>query len=153
DDGVLWSAQADFLARLADWEQDSAPVWPLQRAEGSALLALNVPRCFMRGDGQGIGATAGIVSGTAQSSWLERARARVRSLDEQDIAWQIEVIRQNASVVSRSAGMTSLGAEPRQLLRPDAVTTPTQEIFLAEADKVAEEVSRHAIRRGAGAAW
>ena len=33
DDGVIWSAQADFLARLADWEKDSDPVWPLQRAE------------------------------------------------------------------------------------------------------------------------
>jgi lantibiotic modifying enzyme len=77
----------------------------------------------------------------------------VRSLDEQNIAWQSEVIRQNSSWVSRSAGVPSIDAEPRQLVRPDAATAPTQEIFLAEADKVAEEVARHAIRRGSGAAW
>ena len=37
DDGVIWSAQADFIARLADWENDSDPLWPLQRAERAAL--------------------------------------------------------------------------------------------------------------------
>ena len=37
DDGVAWSAQADFIARLADWEKDSDPLWPLQRAERAAL--------------------------------------------------------------------------------------------------------------------
>jgi lantibiotic modifying enzyme len=41
----------------------------------------------------------------------------------------------------------------QQLLRPDAATAPTQEIFRAEADNIAEEISRHAVRRGAGAAW
>ena len=35
DDGVMWSAQADFLARLVDWEKDIDPMWPLQRAERS----------------------------------------------------------------------------------------------------------------------
>ena len=33
DDGVVWSAQADFAARLADWERESDPNWPLQRSE------------------------------------------------------------------------------------------------------------------------
>ena len=38
---------------------------------------------------------------TGTTSGLDRARARVRNLDEQDIAWQVEVIRQNTSAVSR----------------------------------------------------
>ena len=38
DDGAIWSAQADFVARLADWENISDPLWPLHRAERSALL-------------------------------------------------------------------------------------------------------------------
>jgi type 2 lantibiotic biosynthesis protein LanM len=42
-DGVAWSAQADFLARLSEWESNSDPLWPLQRAERMALLDLNVP--------------------------------------------------------------------------------------------------------------
>ena len=38
DDGVIWSAQADFMARLAEWDKDTDVFWPLQRAERSALL-------------------------------------------------------------------------------------------------------------------
>ena len=54
DDGVIWSAQADFIARLAEWEKDSDPVWPLQRAERSALVALNVPHFVSPSDGNEI---------------------------------------------------------------------------------------------------
>jgi type 2 lantibiotic biosynthesis protein LanM len=153
DDGVVWSAQADFMARLANWERDSDPVWPLQRAERAALLELNVPHFVMPSDGTGICDATGIAARTEATSGLDRARARVRSLDEQDIAWQIEVIRQNTGRVSRSAGATPVGAAPNQLLRSDASTAPTREIFIAEADRIAEELSRLAIRRGPGAAW
>ena len=61
DDGVLWSVQADFLARLADWDRDPDPGWPLQRAERSALVELNVPFFVMQSDGTEITDTAGTV--------------------------------------------------------------------------------------------
>jgi lantibiotic modifying enzyme len=54
DDGIVWSAQADFMARLADWEKDSDPVWPLQRAERAALVALNVPHFVLPSEGNEI---------------------------------------------------------------------------------------------------
>ena len=152
-DGVLWSAQADFLARLADWETDADPMWPLQRAERAALVELNVPHFVSPSDGNEIGDTADISVPTGTSPGLERARVRVRSLDEQEIAWQVEVIRQNSSFVSRSADVPSIGVAPKPLLRPDAAMAPTREKFLAEADTAAEAVARHAIRRGSGAAW
>ena len=60
DDGVVWSAQADFIARLSDWEKDSDPVWPLQRAERSALVALNVPHFVSPSDGNEIRDATGI---------------------------------------------------------------------------------------------
>ena len=75
DDGVLWSSQADFLARLSDWDSDADDSWPLQRAERNALLELNVPLFAAPTDG------------------LERAQDRVRGLDEKEIAWQLDVIR------------------------------------------------------------
>ena len=39
-DGIAWSAQADFVARLADWEKESDPLWPLaaRRARGAACV-------------------------------------------------------------------------------------------------------------------
>jgi type 2 lantibiotic biosynthesis protein LanM len=153
DDGIVWSAQADFMARLADWERDSDPAWPLQRAERAALVALNVPHFVMPSEGTKIRDATGISVRAEATSGLDRARARVRSLNEQDIGWQIEIIRQNTGRVSRAAGTTPIGVGPKQRLRSDAMTAPTNEILIAEADRVAEELSRYAIRRGSGAAW
>ena len=90
---MIWSAQADFIARLADWEKDSDPLWPLQRAERAALSRVECAafrvaerwkrdsRCDRHLDPD---------KGDARV-WIARA-TRVRNFDEQDIAWQIEVI-------------------------------------------------------------
>jgi lantibiotic modifying enzyme len=43
--------------------------------------------------------------------------------------------------------------ELEQSLRSDMAAASTKEIFIAEADNIAEELSRHAIRRGLGASW
>ena len=153
DDGVVWSAQIDFIARLADWEKDSDPLWPLQQAERSALVALNVPHFVSPSDGNEIRDATGISIHTEATSGMDRARARVQSFDEQDIAWQITVITQNTSSLPRSAGPPAPGVERKQPSRSEVDVAPTKEVFIAEADKIAEELSRYAIRRGPGAAW
>jgi len=153
DDGVMWSAQADFIARLSDWEKDSDPIWPLQKAERSALLALNVPHFVSPSDGNGIRDVTGISVKTDAASGMQRARARVGDFDEQEITWQVTVIAQNLSSVSRAAGSPPRSVEPGIPARADAAGTPGRDLFVAEADKIAAELSRHAIRRGASAAW
>ena len=153
DDGVVWSAQTDFIARLADWEKDSDPLWPLQQAERSALVALNVPHFVSPSDGNEIRDATGISIHTEATSGMDRARARVQSFDEQDIAWQITVITQNTSSLPRSAGPPARGVALKQPSRSEGAVAPTKEVFVAEADKIAEELSRYAIRRGPGAAW
>ncbi len=153
DDGVTWSAQTDFIARLADWDKDSDLIWPLQRAERAALVALNVPHFVSPSDGQEICDATGISMHTEAMSGMDRARTRVQSFDEQDIAWQIEVIRQNTSSVSTSAGRTVTNLDMRRRLRPDVSVAPRRDILVAEADKIAGELSNCAIRRGPGAAW
>jgi type 2 lantibiotic biosynthesis protein LanM len=154
DDGVVWSAQADFVARLADWDSAADPVWPLHRAERAALLALNVPHFVSPSDGSEIRDATGVSIQTEAISGLDRARARVAELDEQDIAWQITVIRQNLSVLSRSEAKPVKKDVPVERHLPsDTGAAPTRQAFVAEADKIAEELSRYAIRRGPGAAW
>ena len=153
DDGVIWSAQADFIARLADWENDCDPLWPLQRAERSALVALNVPHFMSPSDGDEIRDATGISVRTEATSGMDRARARVRSFDKQEIAWQLTVISQNMSSVSQSAGSPPKGAELKPPSRSEAAIAPTKDFFVAEADNIAAELSRYAIRRGPGAAW
>ena len=152
DDGVVWSAQADFVARLVDWEKDTDPVWPLLRAERSALLTLNVPHFVSPSDGNEIRDATGISIRTKATSGLDRARARVQSFDDRDFAWQIEVIRQNTSSISKSAERSALGVELQESVRRDATKPPT-EIFVAEAEKIADALARYAIRRGPSTAW
>jgi type 2 lantibiotic biosynthesis protein LanM len=152
DDGVVWSAQVDFTARLSEWDKSSDPIWPLQRAERSALAALNIPHFVSPSDGNAIGDATGISISTEATPGMDRARARVRNFDEKEIAWQAEVIRENTNLASKAA-TPAMAAAPEEPLRSDAARAPTKEIFLAEADKIAAELSRHAIRQGQGAAW
>jgi type 2 lantibiotic biosynthesis protein LanM len=145
DDGVLWSAHADFIARLADWDTEHDPIWPLQRAERLALVALNVPHFVSLGDGTKIVDATGNSAPVKSTSGLDRARARIRGFDERAIIWQIEVIRQNTYVISKSVRPPAA-----QLKEPDR---PDLAVFTAEADRIAAELSRNAIRRGPSAAW
>ena len=142
-DGITWSAQADFIARLADWEKDDDAMWLLQRAERRALLVLNVPHFVSPSDGSEIADASGVTISPSTNSGLERAKARVRNLDDREIAWQVEAIREN----------TNSRAPAARHALPDAGVAPTREIFIVEAGKAAAEISSHAIRRGPGAAW
>jgi type 2 lantibiotic biosynthesis protein LanM len=73
-------------------------------------------------------------------------------LDEREIAWQIEVIRENAGAGVKTAPATA-GTTQQASLHPHAVRASANAAFVAEADRLAEELCRHAIRRGPGAAW
>lgn len=150
DDGAVWSAQADFIARLSDWDSETDPLWPLQRAERAALLQLNVPHFVSPSDGGAIADAGGISAATAATPGLVRARARLRSLDDKEIAWQVDVIRENANsgVPAASNEGRARGEIPRA--GANALTT---EAFIAEADRIAAEISRLAVRRDSSAAW
>jgi type 2 lantibiotic biosynthesis protein LanM len=150
DDGATWSAEADFVARLTDWERESDPVWPLQRAERAALLALNVPHFVSPSNASGIADAAGLAVRTDAIPGIDRARTRVASFDAKDIAWQTEVIRHSTAALARSEPTPPIAPEPS---RSDPADRPAKEFFVAEADRIAAELSRYAIRRGTGAAW
>ncbi len=153
DDGVIWSAQADFLARLADWEKDSDSFWPLQRAERSALVSLNVPHFVSDADGKEIRDVTGVSVRTEATSGLDRARARLQSFDEEEIAWQIEVIRQNTNSLPSDVGARMTAAERTPLLCSEVTVAPKRELFIAESDKIASDLADYAVRRGPSAAW
>src|SRR5258708_9836868 len=161
DDGVTWSAQADFIARLSDWQSERNPLWPLQRAERAALVTLNVPHFVSPSDGHDIGDANGSSIHTEAPSGLDRARVRFLNFDEREIAWQIEVIRENTNSVARS--VRPKAAQPRETsrqenlhqetLHQESAIAPTAETFTAEADRIAAELARYAIRRGTSGAW
>jgi type 2 lantibiotic biosynthesis protein LanM len=155
-DGAVWSVQADFIARLTDWDKETDAVWPLQRAERAALLALNVSHFVSPSDADAIADANGLSVRTGATPGIDRARARVAGFDEEEIAWQVDVIGHSTSTLSRSdaaSAAPSIVPEPKQPFGRGAADRPAEEIFLAEADRIAAELARRAIRRGVGAAW
>lgn len=147
DDGVGWSAQADFPAQLADWEHDVDPAWPLLRAERAAVVNLNVPHFVIASDGHSIRDADGTSIPQGTTPGLDRARARMRSLDDEEIAWQTELVRQSTATLKRAS------AEPGAPLLVPANGLSGRDVFAAEADAVARTLSEHAVRKGPGAAW
>lgn len=146
DDGVAWSAQADFAARLADWDRVQDPLWPLQAAERAALVELNIPHFVSPADDDLISSSTGPSVRTGAVCGLERARARFARMDGEDIAWQSEVIRQSTGSVPRSTTTSKL---PTARL----VDAAGDVSFIAEAGAIFENIARLAIRSGPGAAW
>ncbi|OBG36020.1 type 2 lanthipeptide synthetase LanM family protein [Mycobacterium sp. E3198] len=147
DDGVGWSAQADFPAQLADWEHDVDPAWPLLRAERAAVVTLNVPHFVMAGDGRSIRDADGTSIPQGTTPGLDRARARLRGLDDDEIAWQTELIRQSIATLERAS------AKPGTPPLVPAAGPSGRDVFAAEADAVALTLAKHAVRRGPDAAW
>jgi type 2 lantibiotic biosynthesis protein LanM len=131
-DGVLWSSQADFLARLSNWDSGVDEDWTLQQAERSALLELNVPMFTTPTDG------------------VQRGQDRVRRLDDREVAWQVEVIRQTSPALS---GPRSHDSAPAPEMSTDHVVVLSKSAFLHEANLIADQVADYAIRGGLGAAW
>jgi type 2 lantibiotic biosynthesis protein LanM len=154
-DGIIWSAQADFLARLTNWEIDDDPLWRFQRLERDAVLQLDVPH-FVDADDRGERAQTAdrVWSGVKSLSGLDVARARLDRLDDKEIAWQTEIIRQNISTQFTIPEATP--AERQQnpsFLGQVSAQQPATESFAVESDRLADELSRYAIRRGPSAAW
>jgi type 2 lantibiotic biosynthesis protein LanM len=144
DDGAAWSAQADFLARLADWDDDD-PLWPLQRAERESLVELDVPMFVMPCEGATITDTTTIAVDTQATPGLQRAKDRLSKLDDREIAWQVTIIRQASSVLTDRAPLR-LAVDDSPM--PSAVSTLTTEI-----DFIADAIARYAVRRESSAAW
>lgn len=147
DDGAVWSAQADFVARLADWDVADDPLWPAQRAERSALLTLNIPHFVSATDGHELKDAAGFQMRMASTDGLARARARFAHFDRDEIDWQVKVIKINTN------SLVAAGRPERRQLPELRGLAPTDQTFRAEAQRVADELASYAIRRGPAAAW
>ena len=115
-----------------------------------ALLGLNVPYFVMSSDDTDIRDTTGISVRATGISGLDHAVALADSLDDTGTQWQVTIIRQNMESFAPQRQSSEHGAPPRI---PDGDGAPTTEMFAAEADRIAEDLSRYAIRRGAAAAW
>lgn len=124
-DGITWSVQADFVARLADWNTEDDPRWPLVAAQRDALLELSVP-----------------IFSTPSDPGLVRVRTRLAGLDDTAIARQIELIGQTSSFLTPPQTTLSAAAHGSAEGQPAAA-----------ADRIAQQITDYAVRAETGAAW
>jgi type 2 lantibiotic biosynthesis protein LanM len=152
-DGVEWSSHLDFCCRLADWEQEKDPLWPLLRSERNALADLNIPYFIMPSDLGVVSDGHGISVQIAAQSGLERARSRLRQMDANEVGRQSDIIR---TVIipgpSGGQGLSRNAGGPHE--QPEGlVAASPKAIFLESAEGIVRHISKLAVVRGASAAW
>jgi type 2 lantibiotic biosynthesis protein LanM len=153
-DGAEWSAHLDFVARFADWDRPHDPMWPLVRAERSALADLNVPHFVSPTDSDQIADASGILTSTGTQSGLQRARDRFQGFDNEEIAWQVEVIRLSTGAVTRSGnGDGEVARKPIASADISPLSGPDPAVFVRGGEDISRYLCGLAICSGPGAAW
>jgi type 2 lantibiotic biosynthesis protein LanM len=148
EDGIVWSAEADFFARLADWEHDDDVLWPLYRGERDALIALDVPYFISSTGSDEVRTQGGHQVKTGRLTGLRRAADRLDGLSDAELAWQTVVIRQSAA-----SRFETRSAEHTALLTGAASDQPQCSMFLKEANQVATDIAEYAVVRSESASW
>lgn len=151
-DGITWSAQADFLARLADWDAETDLLWPLQAAERLALVNLNVPHFVSPSDLDMVSAITGHSAKTNATPGLQRATMRFNEWCETEIADQVEIIRVSTSFVSKSeTADVNKYLFSRKLKQP--ATSLDDAALRAELNHIVMNIQRYGTVRNESAAW
>lgn len=154
-DGAIWSAHLDFISRFADWTTENDRMWPLFAAEREALAELNIPFFVHDVDGKYINDGSRTVAEDAGlSGGLQEARRRIELLDEEEIAWQCEVVRlTTARVISTNAFENSIPVMHRSVQSSDRLNLLNREMALNWANRIADRLVKRSTRDGDGAAW
>jgi len=148
-DGAQWSAQADFSTRLANWDKDNEELWPLFKAERSALTALNIPYFFTTTDGNIVSDLFGCRAELDIEPGIAHARRRLDASGEDNTAWQWDVIDLSTSILTKRAERAiealALGVPP------DTTSFPSE--LLARSDAIACHIKYRSLHAGNAVAW
>jgi type 2 lantibiotic biosynthesis protein LanM len=153
NDGVEWSAHLDFMTRLMDWDKPRDPWWPLLKAERASLAELNIPYFTSPSDGNEIADMNGISTHTVGQPGLFRAQSRYERLDQEEIAWQCEIVRVSTSNVARVETVHGALQSDTVDKDVDSGSAVDSAVFIEWAADIVSHLSRLAIRSGPGAAW
>jgi len=154
-DGINWSAQSDFLARLGDWDAQSDLLWPLQAGERFALLSLNVPHFTCLSDGKVVSDIFGNQIYTSAQTGLSRAKERWANLSQEEIEWQSCVIQISTSFVVKTDKATAhqeKHAFDRKLKLAGNQLLSDEHIAL-ELKHIAKTISQYAFIKEQSAGW
>jgi type 2 lantibiotic biosynthesis protein LanM len=151
-DGVTWSAQAEFLSRLADWDAKEDLLWPLQEAERVALVNLNVPHFVSPSDEDSVFAITGHRTQTGATPGLQRAKQRLSQWSTKEIKRQVEIIQVSTSFVSRS----DLDLKEKYLFKrklKQSVPSLDQGSLASEVAQIAATIAQYGTIKEKSASW
>jgi type 2 lantibiotic biosynthesis protein LanM len=155
DDGIKWSVQADFLARLGDWDEQTDLLWPLHKSERDALLNFNVPFFLSPSNGHILFDAFGHSIVTPAIPGLQRAQKRWETLSKNEIDWQSLIIQISTSFVS-----SSIEREPKRnrhrhdrLLQSGSINEINDEDLIKELKLIIDQIEDSAFQDEMSVSW
>ena len=137
-DAVAWSMEADFVARLFDWDGDNEEPWKLAGSERRQLHELGIPHFTMSSDSNIVGDRHGPVTRLHVDLGPEVVRARIAALTSASAAVQSNIVRACLQMPLARAHHAD-----------DAALSQGQ----SWAQVLRDEVLRHAFRAPRSIAW
>ena len=151
-DGIKWSAQADFISRLVDWNRKDDPVWPFLSLEREALLNLNVPHFSLKADGSMV-FSGNISVATQVESGFTRAENQLKTLSAEKILWQVEIIKLSTEGLKKPEFVSDSVCNSLDVIENRGDISYDAKVFLREAEIIARLITKNAIIAGSSAAW
>lgn len=152
-DGVIWSANLDFISRLADWEHDNEPLWPLVAFERESLTNFNIPFFSHSNTGGTIfsGENSTIVDAT---SGFSEARRRIDKLSAESLEWQLGVVRTSIRASFDISESTSeVGNRSKISPRCKTLRSPLADLAAAAAEDIFNGIDQCSISDTESISW
>ena len=155
DDGIKWSVQADFLARLGDWDEQTDLLWPLHKSERDALLSLNIPFFLSPSDGHILFDTFGHSITTPAIPGLQRAQKRWETLCQEEIDWQGLLIKISTSFVTSSIQQDSKKDRHRydRALQSESINKINDQDLINELELILDQMEDLAFQDAMSVSW
>ncbi|MCG6136864.1 MAG: type 2 lantipeptide synthetase LanM family protein [Nostoc sp. LLA-1] len=150
--GIDRSIQLDVLSRAFLKAETKPAIWPLLSAELQALEQMDIPYFVANSSSDALKVNDLIIEGYFQEPSYDRMIARLKQLNDTDLAQQIAIIR--GSFYSRVTRGMSSPASLSTIVDLAATVPLTQAQLMQEAGKIANELQQRAIQAADGSvAW
>jgi type 2 lantibiotic biosynthesis protein LanM len=147
NDGVIWSAEADFVARFANLNASDNQIWNILESERHSLVELNIPFFTVHSNGTTVFDYRGKVSKRSGTSGLNKAKSRLLNLNNKEIRWQEDAIRYATSHMSSGSINSDIDPIPLKNLKVN------ENLFLNTSKIIADHLVESSIESNNTRSW
>jgi type 2 lantibiotic biosynthesis protein LanM len=147
--GVLWSAQADFLVRPFKFDGSNEFGATLIFSEINALLNLNIPYFTISTNGLSLHDEMGYSEAAGRKSGFDHAKERFNNFTFDEIAWQSHLIEMSAYSITSKEHTAS---KPRPIFASNSKMLSDQELE-DEVKSIYNKIKQSAIEINGSCTW